>query len=79
MSTPSTPLAERDLDDLVDGREVDDLRDVGRREARRVRVAVDRSDAQAASARLLDRTTLMAPRAHEENRRHGARCYAVAT
>ena len=64
----------RDLDHLGDAREVDDLRNVGRREAGRVRVAVDRGHAQAAGARLLDRTALMAPCADEENRRHGRRC-----
>ena len=37
VSTPSTPITSRDLDDLGDGREVDDLRDVGRREARALR------------------------------------------
>ena len=64
-----------DLDDLGDGREVDDLGDVGRGEARRFGVAIDRGDAKAAGARLLDRAPLMASRAHEENRRHGGRCY----
>ena len=64
----------RDLDHLGDAREVDDLRNVGRREARRVRVAVDRGHAQAAGARLLDGTALVASGADEENRCHGRRC-----
>ncbi len=62
-----------DLHDLGDVREVDDLGDVGRREAGRVGVSVDRGDAQAARARLLDRAPLMAPGADEEDGRHGRR------
>ena len=64
----------RDLDHLGDAREVDDLRNVGRREARRVRVAVDCGHAQTASARLLDGAALVASGADEENRCHGRRC-----
>ena len=65
--------APRDLDHLVDVGEVDDLGDVGRREARRLGVPVDRGDAQPPGARLLDRAALMAPGADEEHGLHGRR------
>ena len=67
-------LTERNLDDLGHGHEVDDLGDVGRGEARRVRVAVDSGNAQPARACLLDGTALMASRADEEDRCHRGRC-----
>ena len=46
--------------------------DVGEGEPGRIRVAVDRDDAEAALARLGDRAALVAPRADEEDARHGA-------
>ena len=66
-AVPSTNLRDRG-----DVREVDDLGDVGGREARRVLVAVDRDDAQVAGPRVLDRAPLVAPRADEEDGLHGA-------
>ena len=65
-------LSARDGLDGVDVREVDDLGGVRERETRRVGVAVDRDDAEAAVARLCDRTALVAPGADEEDARHGA-------
>ncbi len=67
-----------DVEDLLDRREVDDLGDVRGREARCFGVAVDRCDPKPTGARLLDRAPLMASRAHEEDRRHGGRCYLCA-
>ena len=65
--------ASGDLDHLADVGEVDDLGDVGRREARRLGVPVDRRDPQPAGARLLDRAALVAPGADEEHGLHGRR------
>ena len=73
MSTPSTPIAARDLHHGADVAEVDDLCDIGRREAGRLGIAIDGDDAQAARACLLDRAALMAPRADEEDGLHGRR------
>ena len=63
----------RDLHHRVDVAEVDDLCDIGRGEARGVGVAIDRGDAQAARAGLLDRAALVAPGADEEDGLHGRR------
>ena len=70
---PVDPDSPRDLEHFRDGREVDHLGDVGLREARRLRVAIDRDDTQPARSCLCDRAALMASCAHEENRRHGGR------
>ena len=70
---PVDPDSLRDLEHFRNGGEVDHLGDVGLREARRLLVAVDRDDTQPARSCLRDRAALMAPRAHEENRRHGGR------
>ena len=59
--------------DGLDVGEVDDVPLVGRREAGRVRVAVDGDDAQAELARALDRTPLVPSRAdHEDRSLHSA-------
>ena len=63
----------RDLDHGRDVAEVDDLCDVGGREAGGVGVAIDGRDAQAARAGLLDRAALVAPGADEEDGLHGRR------
>jgi hypothetical protein len=63
----------RDLDDGLDVREVDDLGDVGGHEPGRVAVAVDGGNVKAAGPRLLDRATLVPPRADKEDRCHGRR------
>ena len=62
----------RDLLDGVDVHEVDDLRHVGQGEPGRIRIPVDCDDAEAAVACLGDRAALVAPRADEEDARHGA-------
>ncbi len=48
--------------------------DVGRSQARRLGVPVDRDDAQSLRACVLDRAALVAPGADEEDRLHGCRC-----
>ena len=63
----------RDLHHGADIAEVDDLCDIGRREAGGVGVAIDGCDAQAARAGLLDRAALVAPGADEEDGLHGRR------
>ena len=62
VSTPSTPT--RRATSITSATVVKSTTsgDVGRRKARRVRVAVDRGHAQAAGARLLDGTALVASR-----------------
>jgi hypothetical protein len=57
----------------VEVREVHRFSHIGRGKARRLGVPVDRDDAQAAAACLLDRTPLMASRAYEEDGLHGRR------
>jgi hypothetical protein len=64
------PDPTRDLENAFEVREIDDLGDVCLGEAGSIPVAVDRSDAEASRTRLLDRTPLVAPCAHEQNRRH---------
>ena len=59
--------ARRRLQHGVDVREVDDLRDVRLREPERVRVPVDRRDAQSQLLRPQDRAALMAAGADEED------------
>ncbi len=59
-----------DLDHGSHVGEVDDLGDVSRAKAGRFRVSIDGDDSQIATARLLDRTALMATCADEENRLH---------
>ena len=57
----------RRLEHGVDVREVDHLRDVGLLQPERVRVAVDRRDAQSQLLRPQDRPALVAPGADEED------------
>ena len=66
-------VATPDLGDGGDVGEVDDLADVGDLQARRVRVAVDRDDAQAELLRPQDRAPLVPAGADEEDRLHVAR------
>ena len=61
----------RRLQHRCDVREVDDLRDVGLGEPRRLGVPVDGGDPQPELLRAQDRAPLMAPRADEENGLHG--------
>ena len=61
---------------VVERREVDPFADVRDREPGRVLLRVDRDDAQAAGARLLDRTALMDAGADEEDGLHAARILA---
>ncbi len=67
-------VAAGDLRHRVDVREVDRLGDVGDLQPERVRIAVDRDDANSLLARLQDRAALVAPGADEEDGLHTARC-----
>jgi hypothetical protein len=66
-------VAPTDLDDGIDVGEVDHLRDIGLRQARRVGVPVDGDDPEAELPHSHDRTPLVAPGADEENCRHARR------
>ena len=68
------PMPPSDLGDSGDVGEVDDLGDLCRGKPGCCGVAVDRDDAKVASARMLDGSALVAPRADEEDGLHGGRC-----
>jgi hypothetical protein len=67
----SDPL--RDLDNGRDVAEVDNVRDVSRREPGGLGIAIDGRDAQPARPCLLDGASLMASSADEEDGLHGRR------
>ena len=73
MSTPSTPVLASYVGHGVDVAKSTASAHIGRGKAGRLGIAVDRYDAQAARAGLLDRAALVAPGADEEDGLHGRR------
>ena len=72
VSAPSTACRRATVEHRVDVGEVDRLADVRHLEPERIRVAVDRDDAEAAARGLQDRAPLVAPGADEEDGLHSA-------